>query len=65
MLLVSYNDSDPENAVDQLRVSGNIVYWNMAPAGEYQTTITVSVFPQGDTEIAMIALTVTQGTSNL
>ena len=62
---VSFNETDPENAVDPLRVSGSIVYLNNAPAGEYQAIITATVTPQGDTEIAMIALTVTQGISNI
>lgn len=59
--IVSFNDSDPENDVDPLRVSGSIVYLNMASAGEYQAIITTTVMPQGDTESATISLTVIQG----
>ena len=59
--IVSFNDSDQENDVDLLRVSGSIVYLNMAPVGEYQAIITTTVMPQGDTESATISLTVIQG----
>ncbi len=58
---VSFNDSDPENNVDPLPVSGSIVYLSRAPVGEYQAFITTTVNPQGDTESATIILTVTQG----
>ena len=58
---VSFNDFDPENAVDPLVVSGSVIYLNRAPAGEYEAIITATVNPQGDTESATIALTVTQG----
>ena len=58
---ISFNDSDPEDTVDPLRVSGSIVYLSKAPVGEYQAIITATVDPQSDTETATISLTVTQG----
>ena len=65
MQTVSFNDTDVDNTVDPLRVSGSVVYQNKAPAGEYRTSISATVTPQGDTESATIALTVTRGTSNV
>ena len=58
---VYFSNSDPDSVVDPLRVSRSVVYVNRAPAGEYQTTISATVNPQGDIQSADIALIVTQG----
>lgn len=66
---LSFNTSNPDHTVDQLKLSQNIIYLKEAPAGDYQTTISVLVrsreevglTPQEDLQISTVAITVTKG----